>query len=112
MNRIDDSNFSHPFNEFLIKSIIFTNLFCLLVEITLKTLITSCACDMNSSSVALFKYDKNKPQRLTFLETDPTTNKTQEWLIRGDSSFLQVVPKLKMDGISLYEFEPVFHKVL
>jgi len=77
-----------------------------------KTLITTRACETNKSNVPLFKYDKNKPQRLTFLENDPTIGKKEEWCIRGDGSFIQVMPKSDVDPVTSYEFEPIFHEVL
>lgn len=85
-------------------------IFCLLVRlIPHKTLMTSCECERNISSVALFKYDENKPQRLVFLEIDPKTNKTQEWCIYQADGYIQMLPKCDEPPIELsYGREVVF----
>jgi hypothetical protein len=96
------------------KSLIFS--VCLLfigVYVEYKTLITSYECEITNPNVAFFTYDKNKPQRLSFLETDPNTNKTEEWCIRSYyASSIQVVPKCGFDPLLEYQPpEAFFHEV-
>jgi hypothetical protein len=78
-----------------------------------KPLITTSQCDANNSNVAIFKYDINKPQRLTFLADDPKTGKIDEWCISGWAfSGIQVTHKCDFDPLLTYQDrEPFFHEV-
>jgi len=54
-----------------------------IVDGTFKTLTTSYDCVHDHPNLALFKYDKNKPQRLTYLaDVNMKTGKREEWCIR------------------------------
>jgi len=57
-------------------------------------LITSDECELDNPALALFKYDKKKPQRLSFFgHVDPKTGNREEWCIRHwFSRSIQVAP--------------------
>jgi hypothetical protein len=61
---------------------------------TSKFLTTGYECEHDDPDVARFKFNKNRPNRLSFIENvDQKTGKQEEWCIRnwiGDQ--LQVVP--------------------
>jgi len=78
-----------------------------------KTLITTCECDANNSNATIFKYDINKPQRLTFLVDDPKTGKPEEFCIRQRQwSGIHVTHKCDFDPLlTTQDLEPFFHEV-
>jgi hypothetical protein len=56
------------------------------VYATFKALVTSYDCERDNPNLALFKYDKNKSQRLSYLaDIDMKTGKRAEWCIRNFS---------------------------
>jgi len=82
------------------------------VYVNYKTLITSYECDINNPNVAHFEYDKNQPQRLTFLEDDPKTSKKEEWCIRQRWDEIEMVPICNSDPLLFYqETQPFFHEI-
>jgi hypothetical protein len=47
-------------------------------------LTTGYECEHDDTNVARFKFNKNRPQRLSFIENvDPKTDKQEEWRIRN-----------------------------
>lgn len=51
-------------------------------NLTFRALTTSYHCDRNNPNLATFKYDKNKPQRLSYLAgVNVKTGKQDEWCI-------------------------------
>ncbi len=69
--------------------------FCLLAfYVTYKTLISSDECERDNPDLALFKYDKRKPQRLSFLgDVDVNTGNREEWCIHHwYANTIQVAP--------------------
>jgi hypothetical protein len=75
-----------------------------------QVLITTCECDTN---MAIFKYDKNKPQRLTFVAEDRQTGKKDEWCLRQWAySGIHVTSKCDFDPVAKYQdIEPIFHEL-
>ena len=84
---------------------IFTTFFFLDTLVWNVVLRSSDECEYDSPNLALFKYDKNKPQRLSYLgSVDVNKSKTEEWCIRQYfASNIRVAPKC-----ILYPDEPEF----
>jgi hypothetical protein len=63
--------------------------------------------------MAFFKYDENKPQRLSFLNVNAHTGHMEEWCIRKFyASTIQVVPVCdSMPDASDWAKEAFFHEV-
>ena len=83
--------------------------FLLAIYATFKALRTSDDCERSNPNLALFKYDKNKPQRLSYLaDVDVNTGKRAEWCIRTylDGS-IQVHP---VCNTTLPTRETIFHE--
>ena len=53
--------------------------FLLVIYAEYKTLGVSDKCDRGDPTLNLFKYDKNKPQRLSFLHINSSTGRTEGW---------------------------------
>jgi hypothetical protein len=66
----------------------------LVVFVTLKFLTTSYECKHDDPNVARFKFNRNRPQRLSFIaNVDSEPEKQEEWCIREWlGSQIQVVP--------------------
>lgn len=66
----------------------------LVVPATFKFLTTGHECEYNDSNVALFKFNTNRPDRLSYIASiDPNTGKQEEWCIREWlGSHIHVVP--------------------
>jgi len=83
--------------------------------VTNKALSVSDECERNNPDLALFKYDKNKPQRLSFLgDIDINTGKREEWCIRHWlASVIQVAPTcIFYPDHPNYVAEVFFHEVI
>lgn len=69
---------------------------------------TSDQCDTNNTNVALFKYDKNQPQQLVFLQDfNSTTGEVEEWCIGNSNNSIQVMPECGFDADSNIEIFPM-----
>ncbi len=94
---------------------IFIIFFLLVIDRTYKTLSTSYECEHDNPNLALFKYDKNKPQRLSFLgDIDMKTGKREERCIRNFfANSIQVEPTCTDDSVSTeWIYETQFHEVI
>jgi hypothetical protein len=91
-----------------------TTFFLIVVYADYHTLSSSDKCDRDNPALALFKYDKNKPQRLSFLAgVNVNTGHMEEWCIRKYyASTVQVAPKCELESVSPYWVgEAFFHEV-
>jgi hypothetical protein len=81
-------------------------LFLIGVDGMFKTLTTSYDCERDNPNLALFKYDKNKRQRLTYLtDVNMKTGKREEWCIRTCiDDTIQVYPVCESLGFAYETF--------
>lgn len=88
--------------------------FLLVIYDTYKTLSASHECEHDNPNLALFEYDKNKPQRLSFLgDIDMKTGKREKSCIRSFfASTIQVEPTCNDDSDPDAAFETYFHEVI
>jgi len=80
-------------------------------NVTHKTLIASDRCDRNDPNMAFFKYDKNKPERLSYLaDVDAKTGKREEWYICISMGGILIVHSncIRPD----YSNPPSFHEIV
>jgi len=77
-------------------------------------LITSDKCEKDNPALALFKYDNNKPERLSFLgDVNPNTGNREEWRIcHWLSGSIHVAPKCVYYPNSGLVGETFFHEVV
>jgi hypothetical protein len=76
-------------------------------------LVSSDECEYDNPNLALFKYDKNKPQRLSYLNVDVNRSKKEEWCIRQYfASDVRVAPTciLYPDDLEFVD-EANFHEI-
>lgn len=88
-------------------------LFLIVLFVEYPTLTVSDKCDRGDPTLALFKYDKNKPQRLSFLHVNSTTGHMEEWCVRKYyASTIQVVPECGWKAtLSSFVGEALFHEI-
>ena len=87
--------------------------FLIVIYVDYPTLVVSDKCDHADPTLALFKYDKNKPQRLSFLHVNSSTGHMEEWCVRKHyASNIQVVPECDWKAtLSHWVGEAFFHEI-